>query len=517
MIARKNNPWIWLVAAGLTLSAINAFADTPNVNIPSSNYKPSTHPSEPAIAVPSTNQAATPDQPAAQPVEVTGTLPIEQLTVTPTPAVQTPAAVIAAPEVAPPAPTQPYAVGFDKINSGDTAWMLSSTALVLLMTIPGLVLFYAGMVRKKNVLSTALQSFAICCLVSVIWILIGYSIAFTPGSTPYLGGFDRLMLSGLSYIKATSQLTVSHIAPTIPESVFVMFQMTFAIITPALIVGAFAERMRFTAMLAFMTLWSIFVYAPVAHWVWEPSGLLASQGVLDFAGGTVVHINAGAAGLVCAYMLGPRTGYGKVPFMPYNLVYTLVGASLLWVGWFGFNAGSAVAADGRAGMAMLVTQAATAVAALTWITIEWFVKSRITMLGFASGAVAGLVAITPASGFVNVGGALAIGLAAGVFCYWGATGLKRLLGADDALDVFGIHGVGGLVGAILTGVFADKAISGLDASVTMQAIAAFGTLLYSGVATFIILKIISLFVTLRIDAEEEHDGLDLTQHAERVM
>jgi Amt family ammonium transporter len=293
--------------------------------------------------------------------------------------------------------------------------------------------------------------------------------------------------------------------------------MTFAIMTPALIVGAFAERMRFTAMLLFMTLWSIFVYAPVAHWVWEPSGLFASMGVLDFAGGTVVHINAGAAGLVCAYVLGPRVGYGKVPFIPYNLVYTLVGASLLWVGWFGFNAGSALAADGRAGMAMLVTQVAAAMAALTWILIEWVVKSRITMLGFASGAVAGLVAITPASGFVNVSGALAIGVAGGALCYLGATSLKRLLGADDALDVFGIHGIGGLVGAVLTGVFADKAISGLDANVALQAVAAVATLAYSAIVTLIILKIVNLLVDLRIDADDEHDGLDLTQHAERIM
>ena len=369
------------------------------------------------------------------------------------------------------APTQPYSVGFDKINSGDTAWMLFATALVLLMTIPGLVLFYAGMVRKKNVLSTALQSFAICCLVSIIWVVVGYSIAFTRGSTPYLGGFDRIMLDGLNYVKSTSQLTVSHIAPTIPESVFVMFQMTFAIITPALIVGTFAERMRFTAILLFMSLWSIFVYAPVTHWVWEPSGILAANGVLDFAGGTVIHINAGAA----------------------------------------------VAADGRADMAMLVTQVATALAALTWITIEWFAKARITMLGFASEAVAGLVAITPASGFVNVSGALMIGLAAGICCYLGATSLKRLLGADDALDVFGIHGVGGIVGAILTGVFADKAISGLDASVMMQTIAVFGTLIYSAVLTLIILVIVDKLIGLRVDAEQEHDGLDLTQHAERVM
>lgn len=422
----------------------------------------------------------------------------------------------AEPTPAPPA-SAPFLAKADQISAGDTAWMLAATALVLLMTIPGLVLFYAGMVRKKNVLSTALQSFAITCLVSVIWVILGYSLAFTPGSTPYLGGLDRVLLIGVDYIKATGEVSVSHLATTIPESVFIMFQMTFAIITPALIVGAFAERMRFTAMLAFIGLWSVFVYAPVAHWVWEPSGIFAANGVLDFAGGTVVHINAGAAGLVCAYMLGPRDGYGKVPFIPYNLVYTLVGAALLWVGWFGFNAGSAVAADGRAGMAMLVTQIAAAVAAMSWITIEWIVKSRITMLGCASGAVAGLVAITPASGFVGVPGALAIGLAAGVGCYWGATGLKRLLGADDALDVFGIHGVGGIIGAILTGVFADKVISGADGSVLLQIVAAFSTLLYSAIGTMVLLLIVDYAIGLRVDAEEEHDGLDLTQHAERVL
>jgi Amt family ammonium transporter len=419
----------------------------------------------------------------------------------------------------PPAPvvhTKPYLAKFEDISSGDTAWMLAATALVLLMTIPGLVLFYSGMVRKKNVLSTALQSFVICCLVTIIWIVIGYSLAFTPGSSPFLGGFDRIMLSGLSYIKESGQVSVSHIAPTIPESVFVMFQMTFAIITPALIVGAFAERMRFTAMLLFMGLWSVFVYSPVAHCVWEPSGFFASQGVLDFAGGTVVHINAGIAGLVCAYKLGPRRGYGKIPLIPYNLIYTLMGASFLWVGWFGFNAGSAVAADGRAGMAMLVTQSATAVAAMTWMMIEWLVKKRITMLGCASGAVAGLVAITPASGFVGVNGSIYIGLAAGIFCYWGATGLKSILSADDALDVFGIHGIGGLVGAILTGVFADKAISGLDANVWLQTTAAFGTLIYSGIMTYIILVFVNFFIKLRIDAEEEEDGLDISQHSERV-
>lgn len=511
MNRRPKHLYSWLLLGGLMLSAIApALADVlPNSAVAAADPAPNATTDMATPAPAADGSVVTPVEPSAAPIAAPASPPAP---------VAAPVAEAApAPTPAPPPPTAPYVVGFDKISSGDTAWMLASTALVLLMTIPGLVLFYAGMVRKKNVLSTALQSFAICCLVTVLWVIIGYTLAFTPGSTPFLGGFDRVLLNGLSYIKATSELTVSHIAPTIPESVFVMFQMTFAIITPALIVGAFAERMRFTAMLLFMSLWSILVYAPVAHWVWEPSGLLASNGVLDFAGGTVVHINAGAAGLVCAYMLGPRAGFGKVPFIPYNLVYTLVGASLLWVGWFGFNAGSAVAADGRAGMAMLVTQIATAVAALTWIGIEYFIKSRITMLGFASGAVAGLVAITPASGFVNVNGALAIGLAAGVCCYWGATSLKRLLGADDALDVFGIHGIGGLVGAILTGVFADKAISGMDANVLMQTVAAFGTLIYSAVVTLIILTVVNLLVGLRIDAEEEHDGLDLTQHAERVM
>lgn len=414
-----------------------------------------------------------------------------------------------------PVPTSPYVIGFDQISSGDTAWMLTSTALVLLMTIPGLALFYAGMVRKKNALATALQSFAICCLMTIVWVVIGYSLAFTPGNM-FIGSLDRVMLDGLTYFKQGNELSVSHIAPSIPESVFIMFQMTFAIITPALITGAFAERMRFSAMVVFMLLWSILVYAPVAHWVWEPGGWLASQGVLDFAGGTVVHINAGIAGLVCAYMLGTRRGYGREPFPPYNLIYTLLGASLLWVGWFGFNAGSAIAADGRAGMAMLVTQLATATGASSWMLVEWLKKKHATLLGACSGALGGLVAITPASGFVTVQGALAIGLAAGLFCYWGATGLKRMLGADDSLDVFGIHGVGGLVGAILTGVFVDKAISGVDGNVTLQIIGAFSTLLYSGVVTWIILWLVDTFIGLRVTPEDEYDGLDISQHAERV-
>ena len=356
--------------------------------------------------------------------------------------------------------------------------MLTSTALVLLMTIPGLALFYAGMVRKKNVLSTALQSFVTAALVTVLWVVAGYSLAFTPGSG-FFGGLDRLMLGGLEYVKATGELTVSHLAPSIPESVFVMFQLTFAIITPALITGAFAERIKFSAMIVFVLLWTLLVYVPVAHWVWEPSGWLAGMGILDFAGGTVVHINAGAAGLMCAYMTGPRQGYGREAFVPHNLLFTLLGASRLWVGGFGFNAGSAVAADGRAGLAMLVTQVGAATAALTWMGIERLRRRQSSLLGGCSGAVAGLVAITPASGFVDVSGALVIGAAAGLACYWGATGLKWLLGTDDTLDVFGIHCVGGIVGAVLTGVFAKAAIGGAEGKVLVRAAGALATLIYS--------------------------------------
>jgi len=413
------------------------------------------------------------------------------------------------------ADAMPARVGFDQISAGDTAWMLTSTALVLLMTIPGLALFYAGMVRKKNVLSTALQSFFVCALVTVLWVVIGYSLAFMPGG-PLIGSFDRLFMNGLFFDKANAQLSVHPLAPTIPESVFAMFQLTFAIITPALITGAFAERIRFSALVAFMALWSLFVYAPVAHWVWAPDGWLAALGALDFAGGTVVHINAGAAGLVCAYMLGRREGYGREPFVPYNLVLTMIGASLLWVGWFGFNAGSAAAADGRAGMAMLVTQVATAMATLTWMAIERWTRQRTTLLGACSGAVAGLVAITPASGFVDVGGALIIGLAAGICCYWGATGLKRALGADDSLDVFGIHGIGGLVGALLTGLLARPDIGGASGSVAVQAIGAVATLLYSVFATWLILQVLDWVLGLRVSPDQEYEGLDISQHGEQL-
>lgn len=412
-------------------------------------------------------------------------------------------------------PAAPSMVKAEEINSGDTAWMIVATALVLFMTIPGLALFYGGMVRKKNVLATLMQSFAITGLASIIWVVIGYSLAFTPGNG-FMGGFSRVMMDGISFLKDDGMLSVSHLAGTIPESVFALFQMTFAIITPALITGAFAERMKFSSMLAFMTLWIIIVYVPIAHMVWEPTGWMATDGVLDFAGGTVVHINAGVAGLVCCLVMGKRIGYGREAMMPHNLILTLVGASMLWVGWFGFNAGSAVAADGRAGMAMLVTHVATAAAALAWMFAEWITKGKPSVLGIASGAVAGLVAITPAAGFVGVSGALMIGLISGVVCYWSAVYLKHMLGYDDSLDAFGVHGVGGFVGAVLTGVFAVKGIGGADGSVLLQLKGALFTVVYSGVLTFIILKVIDAIMGLRVPEEEEREGLDITQHGERI-
>ncbi|BCF87224.1 MULTISPECIES: ammonium transporter [Paraburkholderia] len=426
-------------------------------------------------------------------------------------------AAAAASDAAPAAPTAPFSVDSSKISSGDTAWMLTSTALVLFMTIPGLALFYAGMVRKKNVLATVMQSFAITCIVTVIWTVVGYSLAFTPGGS-FIGGFSRVFMSGMNYIKGdkATTLTVSHLAQTIPESVYFVYQMTFAIITPALITGAFADRMKFSAMLIFMTLWSIIVYSPIAHMVWEPTGWLASAGILDFAGGTVVHINAGIAGLVCCLVLGKRTGYGKDSMAPHNLVLTMIGGSMLWVGWFGFNAGSAVAADGRAGFAMMTTQVATAMAALGWMFAEWIAKGKPSVLGIVSGAVAGLVAITPASGFVGVGGALAIGLIAGVVCFWSATWLKHKMGYDDSLDAFGVHCIGGIVGALLTGVFAVKDIGGADGSLLLQAKGVVTTLVYSGVISFILLKIIDVTIGLRVTEEEEREGLDVILHGEHV-
>nr|WP_275661886.1 ammonium transporter [Laribacter hongkongensis] len=432
------------------------------------------------------------------PAPADGTVPIE------TAAAGTATAAQAAPAAAvPPVPAP-------KLDTGNTAWMLVSTALVLLMTIPGLALFYGGMVRKKNVLSTLMQSFAICSVVTVLWFMFGYSLAFTPGNG-FIGGLDKMFLNGVAIDSLTGTAGAN-----IPETVFVVFQMTFAIITPALIAGAFAERMKFSAMLVFMVLWMFAVYVPVAHWVWEPTGWMFKDGVLDFAGGTVVHINAGVAGLVCALVLGKRVGFGKEAMPPHNLVLTMVGASMLWVGWFGFNAGSALEASGRAGMAMLVTQIAAGTAAVSWMLAEWVMKKKASVLGIVSGAVAGLVAITPAAGFVDPKGALLLGAVAGMVCYWGATGLKHWIGYDDSLDAFGVHGVGGIVGAILTGPLAVVAIGGVEGSIVTQSVAVAATVGYTLVVTFVLLKLVDLLLGLRVSAEEEREGLDLVLHGERV-
>jgi Amt family ammonium transporter len=400
------------------------------------------------------------------------------------------------------------------LDTGDTAWMLTSTALVLMMTIPGLALFYGGMVRKKNLLATVMQSFAITCLVTILWFVVGYSLAFTDGGgmQAYLGGFSKFFHSSVNVT------TTNALAPTIPEYVFSMFQMTFAIITPALIAGAFAERMKFSAMLLFMGLWLIFVYAPIAHWVWG-GGFLGGAGVLDFAGGTVVHINAGVAGLMCALVLGKREGYGQVNMAPHNLVLSVIGASLLWVGWFGFNAGSAVASNALAGAAMMNTQVATAAAALAWMFSEWLVAKKPSVLGIISGAVAGLVAVTPASGFVNPTGALVIGIVAGILCYFAAVKVKHMFGYDDSLDAFGVHGVGGVIGALLTGVFADAAINplGENASVWTQLYGIVFTIIWTAVASLVILYIVKALVGLRPTVQEEVEGLDITQHGEVVQ
>jgi len=406
------------------------------------------------------------------------------------------------------------------IDHGDTAWMLTSTALVLLMTVPGLALFYGGMVRKKNVLATVMQSFAITCLVTIIWMVVGYSLAFranpSESMNQYIGGLDRFFLFGMG---------VGEVSYTIPESVFMMFQMTFAIITPALIAGAFADRMKFSALMWFMGLWSIFVYSPIAHWVWG-GGFLGTLGVLDFAGGTVVHINAGVAGLVCALVLGKRIGTGHDNMAPHNLVLSVIGASLLWVGWFGFNAGSELAADGRAGMAMTVTQIATAAAALAWMFAEWIARGKPSVLGIISGAVAGLVAITPASGWVDPTGGLVIGLVAGVVCFWAVVWLKPMMGYDDSLDAFGVHGVGGFVGAILTGVFAVAAVGGdghsgwIDGNfnqIWVQFEGTIATIVWSGVVSFIILKLIDVVIGLRVTKEVEVEGLDINLHGEIIQ
>lgn len=410
------------------------------------------------------------------------------------------------------------------LNSGDTAWMLISTALVLLMTIPGLALFYGGMVRAKNVLSIMMQCFAITGLITILWVVYGYSLAFdTAGMekgvlnfNSFVGGLDKAFLSGLTADGLTSATAL------FPESVFITFQMTFAIITPALIVGAFAERMKFSAMLIFMAVWFTVVYAPIAHMVWSGDGaLMWDWGVLDFAGGTVVHINAGIAGLVACLVLGKRKGYPTTPMAPHNLGYTLVGAAMLWIGWFGFNAGSAAAANGTAGMAMLVTQIATAAAALAWMFAEWITHGKPSALGIASGVVAGLVAITPAAGTAGPMGALVISLASGVICFFAATSLKRALKYDDSLDAFGVHAVGGIVGALLTGIFAAPSLGGfgsvedIGAQFFVQFKGVAFTVVYTAVVTFVILKVLDLVMGLRVTEEEEAVGLDLALHNER--
>jgi len=399
------------------------------------------------------------------------------------------------------------------LDSGDTAWMLTSTALVLFMTIPGLSLFYAGMVRSKNALSVMMQCFAITCLVTILWVLYLYSLAFGDDIGGLIGNLGKSFMMGVGR---------ESLIGTIPESVFSMFQLTFAIITPALIVGAFAERMKFSALLWFVGLWVTLVYAPIAHWVWG-GGWLGELGVLDFAGGTVVHINAGVAALVAALVIGKRTGYPGTPMKPSNIVLTVVGAAMLWVGWFGFNAGSQLAADGTAGMAMAVTQIATAAAALTWMFSEWISHGKPSALGMVSGAVAGLVAITPASGFVGPMGALAIGLAAGFGCYLAVVKLKRSLGYDDTLDVFGVHAVGGIIGALLTGVFVDAGLGGvgLGEGTTMvvqvgkQFVGVATTIVYCGFVSFVILKGLEMTIGLRVIDEEEDIGLDLVLHDEQ--
>jgi ammonium transporter, Amt family len=433
---------------------------------------------------------------------------------------QTPAAAAPPPPVCSSTVTEPCLV-----NSGDTAWMLTSMALVLMMTIPGLGLFYGGMVRKKNVGDTVMTSFAITCLVTILFAVCTYSMAFTPG-TPFVGGLTRAFLQGIKSDIATQLSLPNPLAPTIPETVYICFQMTFAIITPALIAGAFAERMRFSAMLWFMTLWAVLIYAPIAHWVWGPDGFLNSSNsaawvkVLDFAGGTVVHVNAGVAGLMCSLMLGKRRDTGPA----HNVVLTFIGASLLWVGWFGFNAGSAVSAGIQAGMAMTVTQIATATAALAWMFIEWAVKGKPTIVGICSGAVAGLVAITPASGFVGPAGSLVIGVAAGLLCYLGVTWLKGIFGYDDALDCFGVHAVGGAAGAILTGVFAINEyggtpglIEGNAGQVINQLIGVGIVVAYDAIGSLIILMAIKSVIGLRVDEEIEREGLDVTLHGEVVQ
>jgi Amt family ammonium transporter len=467
-------------------------------------------------------------------------------------AVAAPAADAAAPMAAAPAaaPAAATPAPAPTPNKGDTTWMMVSTLLVIMMSIPGLALFYGGLVRSKNMLSILMQVFSIFALITVLWAIYGYSLAFTQGNA-FIGGFDRLFLKGIFDPVTGSVANAATFSKgvVIPEFAFVAFQATFAAITVALTVGAFAERMKFSAVLLFAALWFTFAYLPMAHMVWfwagpdaytdqaaadaatATAGWLFQKGALDFAGGTVVHINAGIAGLVGAIVVGKRIGYGREAFTPHSLTMTMIGASLLWVGWFGFNAGSALEAGGTAALAFVNTLNATAAAALTWTFAEWLMKGKPSMLGAASGAVAGLVAITPACGWVGVGGALAIGALAGVVCLWGVTGLKKMLGADDALDAFGIHALGGILGALLTGVFNTWAMGGtgivdyvnnkvidteIGAQVWIQAQAVGTAIIWSGVVAFVVFKLIDMTMGLRVPEEQEREGLDTASHGERA-
>ena len=468
-----------------------------------------------------------PAMPAATTEAVVDAAPAEAMTAAPVEAVAAPAEAAPA-EAAAPVP-----------DKGDTAWMLVSTLLVILMTIPGLALFYGGLVRAKNMLSVLTQVFAIFCLISVLWVVYGYSLAFTGGGdlNSFIGGLSKMFLAGVDPSVNVETFSKDVV---IPEMVFMVFQLTFAAITVALIVGAFAERIKFSALLVFSVLWFTFSYLPMAHMVWfwggpsaygDPAGFLFAKGALDFAGGTVVHINAGIAALMGAIVIGKRVGYGRDSMAPHNLTATMIGASLLWVGWFGFNAGSALEAGGTAALAFVNTLIAAAAAALTWTFAEWMMKGKPSMLGAASGAVAGLVAITPACGWVGVGAALAIGALSGVVCLWGVTGLKKMLGADDALDVFGIHAVGGILGALLTGVFNTWSMGGtgiidyvnntivdtsMGAQVWIQAQAVLTAIVWSGVVAFIVFKLIDMTIGLRVPEEQEREGLDTANHGERA-
>lgn len=397
------------------------------------------------------------------------------------------------------------------MDKADVAWMLVATTLVLFMTIPGIALFYGGMARKKNVLSVLAQTTVICCALTLVWFAVGYSLAFTPGNG-FIGGLDQVFLRGID---------IKSMTGSIPTLLFVIFQMTFAVLTAALMIGSFAGRMKFSALLVFMLLWSVCVYAPICHWVWCAGGFFFDMGALDYAGGTVVHINAGISGLVGCLILGKRMGYGREPMRPHNLTFAMIGACILWIGWFGFNGGSGLAANERAVMAILVSQIAAAAAGCSWMACEWILRGKPSLLGMISGAVGGLVVITPASGFVEPVPALLMGLIGGVVCFWGATWLKRVMGWDDSLDAFGVHGVGGIVGAILTGVFASSAVTGTPMlgvweQVGIQAASVVATLVYAAVVSFVLYKIVDVVIGLRVEADAERQGLDLSLHGEQV-